>query len=283
MKKLISILLAALILCFGCAAGASAALPAPGAIEAQSLQFELPAVTAIEAQWSGEYLFDSWLDPKFTPENVTVTVYFEEGEPEVLRYWYARTAEWYWHVYYDFDCDAGRVTFTYWDTNLVDVDDADLPQASFDFPADYLARFMASQQVTQLKLGEASTAQGTENGWKIFAFTPATSGDYRFTTDSEDWYGALHLMDADLDRVGFGYVVYPSLQAGKTYYLFVYSYVDGEYSVTVTDYSSNYTLWDAIRSFFAGVGFWLYLSPFFLLMLLYMIPSIIWSWLTWWM
>ena len=278
MKKLLSILLAAFVLCLGCAAGASAALPDPGALEAQSLQFELPVVTAIEAVWNGELLLDSWLNPAFNPQNVTVTVYFEEGGPEALHRWYGSGYEWYWQVFYDFDRDAGRVTFTYRDTNWEDYEE--LPQSGFSVPADYLAQFIASQEVVPLKLGEASPPVQGRYEHKIFSFTPAKSGTYQFASES-GYAQDFAIVDADLNIISCGYTrPVESLEAGKSYYVFAYSWSDAEYSVTVEEYSNRYSLWDAIRTFFQGVGFWLFLSPFFLLVLLYMIPINIWVWIS---
>jgi len=277
-KKLLSILLA-LALCLGCAVCASAAQLAESAqAEAQSLQFELPVVTAIEAAWNGEILLNLWAEPLFTPGNVAVTVYFEEGEPEVLSIWsaqgggswYTQGREWFWRVDYEYDSDANSVTFYYVDTNNPDREEA--PQASFSFPSDYLAAFIASQgPLTQLKLGETIEGIiGSENGCKVFTFTPAKSADYAFS--GGDYYRRFVVLDTDMNVVGDSIA---SLKAGKTYYVLVQSYSEGEYNVTVNEYS----LWRNILSNLRSLSFLDFimlipLVPFFLFLLPYMIINL---------
>jgi len=295
MKKLLSILLAALILCLGGAVGASAALPEPGALEAQSLQFELPAVTAIEAVWNGEVLLDNWLEPIFTPENVAITVFFEEGEPEVLAYWSAGSSAWFWEVSYLYDNAEDSVLFWYKDSGMTDSEE--FSETSIEFPANYLALFKASQDVTPLKLGEASAAvpcNGDGFSCKVFTFTPDKSGEYRFSRASTDVYTQrFFVLDADLNMLDWGSGVVVPLEAGKTYYVFVSSWeyywsidddVESEYTVTV----SEYNWWREILSLFGGMGFGgivrlVVMFPFFLfgffLWLILTLPSILFGWL----
>ncbi|MCL2494127.1 MAG: hypothetical protein FWE98_00540 [Oscillospiraceae bacterium] len=274
MKKLLSALLA-VVLCFGGAVCASAALPAPGLQLTPALQFELPVVTAIEAEWNGEVLLYGWLEPYFSPDNVTVTAYFGEGEPEVLTHWNASSPEWFWYVIYEYDWDANSVTILYMDSNLTDTDAVDLPQASFDFPENYLKLFAEAQEAILLKLGEASpVAPGRMQSFTLFSFTPAKSGTYQFLAGDEWQYDRVFFIrDADMNEIVSGNTgPVLSLEAGKTYYAFVFNYSDSDYSVTITEYSR----W---KSFFSNFGYKFFDAILTIYMLPILLPLAIWQWI----
>ena len=78
MKKLLSIVLVALLFCLSLSVGVVAQQPSER------------TVVDIEAEWNGEIaitLHHWFLNPLFTPDNVTLTLVFDNGEREILNDW----------------------------------------------------------------------------------------------------------------------------------------------------------------------------------------------------
>jgi len=226
---------------------------APAGPVTQSLNFELPTVTGIEAVWDGDTdaLFDRWYGPYFSPENVAITVSFAEGEPEVLTNWHGEhygETYWYWRIDYDYDDATGEVTFDYYDSNLWqayydslnnpdedynwEIFYATLPQSSFTIPANLRQEYLNSLPKTVLKLGESQRAPTGE--YTLYTFTPAKDGLYYFYSanyrNSDPW---AELYDADFncmvfnhDLLDWNFGIIIDLQAGQTYYLFVGGYYE---------------------------------------------------------
>ena len=116
MKKILSILLA-LIFVASSAVAASAALPADE-ITPYNL-FQLPVVTSIEAELTGEDIFIWNGTPGFHDGNVMITLHFEEGEPQVLTRWNGwGTGDVWWSIGWNYNAAVGTVTFFYEDSNL---------------------------------------------------------------------------------------------------------------------------------------------------------------------
>ena len=245
MKKLLSILLALLLLGMSLAVGAAAAPEVE--INPHNLVFELPVVTGIEAVWNGEVLLDSELRARFTPENVDVTVRFEDGSSELLTIWSAEgwgPGRWWWNVFYRIE--GTTVTFFYDDSNIQnayleesglapwDIDwaayRAALQQDSFTFPANYLEMFMdAARPIAALTLNEAATVAGST---AVFSFTPEASRRYHFSTNG--WH--VTVANADLERLGSSWRDFTlALTAGETYYVFALGPADTDFTVTVSD------------------------------------------------
>jgi len=263
MKKALSFLLA-LALMLGCAVCAFAAKETaaePGASRfqefipeldaiVQSLTFELPAVTGITAVWDGETggLFDRWYGPRFSPENVAVTVSFEEGGPEVLTSWYSYGNGWWWEIGYNYAAATGTVTFYYEDSNLRQAyhdtlsDDEEwiwedllsmLPQSTFTIPANLRTDYLNSLAKTELKLGENKKAVLTDREMKMFTFTPEKAGLYYFYSENlkANDYATAVLMNDSFDIVmrasrffDRNFDILAELQPGKTYHLIVSGY-----------------------------------------------------------
>jgi len=265
MKKSLACILA-LVLMLSCGISAAAALPSE--IDSQSLAFELPVVTGIEAVWNGEVVLDRWLDLFFNPDNVAITVSFEEGEPEVLGYWRANSSAWFWEVFHRYDSETNTVTFFYHDTNFRDAYLAEneidilpvrwitelaeyratLPQSSFVFPANYLELFVEAQKpLTALTLSETLTVLGDEDGLRVFTFSPAASGLFSIS-------GAMLIVaGADFQVIysGWSWNGLASLEAGKTYYIFHNTWQGIEGSVTV----SQASVWQRVMSWLQGLQF----------------------------
>ena len=132
------------------------------------------------------------------------------------------------------------------------------------------------QSAEELLLGQPKAV--SLSGWgahKLFKFTPAASGKYCFRSNGadneevdgpsnwdidpeatlydEDGYG----IDANKDRAGdeehvFNFSIYRTLEAGKTYYLAVYSRCGGDFTVRVDTYSQ--TLVASKQEITIGIG-----------------------------
>ena len=242
MKKLLSVLLVCL-LCLGCGVSAAALEEGEVEVETQGLMNPLPVVTAIEAEWSGEILIGHIMYALFTPENVTITAYYEDGEPEVLSRWEEIGIDWWWRVFpWSFDDSA---TFLYSDSNLQSAYYEvhgnftnyyeSLPQASIEFPENYVERYIETQMpLTAMKLGEMMTVQ-TLDAYRpqVLSFTPETSGWYSFENPwlyFSDFIRVMVIMDSNYeflyhlhglpsnDRNHFSRVYF--LEVGQEYYIF---------------------------------------------------------------
>ncbi|MCL2494138.1 MAG: hypothetical protein FWE98_00595 [Oscillospiraceae bacterium] len=278
MKKALSILLTlALALGLGvCPLAAKEPMAEPGipgasmfqsfdpalAAFSQSLTFELPTVTKIEAVWDGEIdgLFYGSDGPYFNAENVAVTVTFEDGGSETLTGWWAEGPGWWWQVFSRYNEQTGIVTLYYSDSNLYKayIDSladpekdynwrdyrATLPQTTFIVPIDLREQYFKSLYTDELKLGESKAVTLEEGEQKVFAFTPEEDGYYRFYSldnSESDPYGYLYgpkfeFMKQNDDGGDLNFSMTAWLKAGKTYYLCAYSYNGrgGGYKVAVT-------------------------------------------------
>jgi len=256
MKKVLSVLLAVVIgVGFGVCAFAA---PEPG----------VKTVTGIEAVWNGEadvYLFR--MEPSFTPETVTVTLFYEDGSLEVLTSWddYDDDYNWSWDVFYLYDAATRKVTFYYSDVVLaqayfeptgkdwiryyyMNIDFyATLPQTSFTVPADTVKNVLASMQ-TPLKFEERLTILAEPDGEmlrKVFSFVPEKSGMHYFYSEKTDANPYAILWDADLneisqskDNIGNNFLLPAKLEAGKMYYLHIGAlngYGDMTFDLVVSD------------------------------------------------
>lgn len=94
----------------------------------------------------------------------------------------------------------------------------------------------------KLNLGIPAAVEG--NGERLFQFTPATSGKYRFWSegasealDIDPWGELYDANDNSLefshDSQDWNFAIYYTLEAGKTYYLYTGSNDNGGYTVTV--------------------------------------------------
>ena len=294
MKKLLACVLA-LILMLSCVVYATAALPgADEEIDPQSLTFELPVVTGIEVEWNGEISLGPNLQPLFSPDNVTVTASFEEGEPEALRDWVVSSTNWYWWVFPVFDSRSGTVTFYYEDSNIrraflaenpqldlielrmlpfLDAYLAALTQASFEYPARYLEQYIEAQKpLAALRLNQAATVPGSDGKFTVFTFTPEKTGQHQFART--EWWN-FRVLGPNLESVSSSSIT--SLEAGKTYYIFAFNGSDKEYEITVTEYS----LWRDIISGFSSMGIRDFFGlvqffPLFVLLMLVLLPLFFW-------
>lgn len=234
MKKLLSIALAVLML------GMSVAVGAVAAFEETSLQFELPVVTGIEAVWDGELDLGSNLNLRFGPNNVTVTVSFEDGDPEVLTRWDGGN-RWphRWQVFTRVDFDLGVVTVFYSDGLLereagifcccewTDEFLATLPQDSFEFPLNFLQAHFEAQSITALALDQRARVLGDS----YFSFTPNASGYFHFQTH-HGWIlldGSFRVISQNWNHSAIW------LEAGSTYTLRVHGWYDEATTVMVVE------------------------------------------------
>jgi len=254
MKKILAILLA-LALALSLAVCAAAApsyqdladkLSAAGPVT-QGLIYELPTVTGITAVWNGEILVGYWFEPNFSPENVTITVSFDEGEPEVLTKWWDEGNGWAWDILYEYDRSTGSVTFYYIDTNLWQayINTLDNPEEEYDWdellatlintaiavPDDLVRLYVDGlRPLTALNLDESTPVVLAEGKSEIFTFTPEADGGYYFYAEStaEAWPIAVIATPAYVP-IGdawffFGENLVVELEAGKTYYVLAADY-----------------------------------------------------------
>jgi len=277
MKKILSIVLAILIAA-STAAVVSAQVPEAG-IDEQSLVFELPVVTDIEAEWNGEILISIWGGLRFNPENVAVTVFFEDSEPEVLERWSGSVSggnqgSSAWEVFWIFDRETNVVTFFYSDSNLWDafwgeqdfgccceVTDeayeafrATLPQDSFTVPADFMDEFFASTPVFPLDEAVAITRDGD----RVFSFTPEESGIHWLSTANGDIL--VRIFDENLQHLHGEWMwstrrIALPLEAGNTYFIYFQS-VSRPGDVTLT-FSGEAAVWcEDCGSYWCSSGNW---------------------------
>jgi len=255
MKKILSLLLAlALALSLAVCAGAASSyqdladkLSAAGPVT-QGLSYELPTVTGISAAWNGEILVSYWFEPYFSPENVTVTVSFDEGEPEVLTKWWDEGNGWAWDVLYEYDRSTGSVTFYYIDTNLWQayIDTLDDPEEEYDWdellatlihtaiavPDDLVRLYVDGlRPLTALHLDESASVVLAKEESKIFTFTPEVDGGYYFYAEgtAEDALPIAVIATPAYVPIGdafffFGESLMVELEAGKTYYILAAEY-----------------------------------------------------------
>ena len=265
MKKLLSILLA-LFIAASAVTAASAVMPGlelepacnRAAFAPHSLNFELPVVTGLSAEWNGEMLLSPWLEPWFSPENVDVTVTFDDGSSEVLTRWAGQE----WSLWLEINHRTGVVTIAYYDANMIDALRegnpyfccewcnpvewaaflATLQQDSFTFPTDYRETFVNGfRPIAAMRLNETVTTAGEA----FFTFTPQTSRQFRLYGSGELYF--LAVFDANLDLY-FATQLWPGsgstiwLEAGQTYYVFISLFSwdnealpEGERGLTITD------------------------------------------------
>ena len=242
MKKLLSILLAIVMLGMSVAVGASAL-----DIDEQNLGFELPVVTGISADWDGTA--SGWMWPQFSPENVEVTVTFDDSTTQVLTNWWDEGSNWWWEVWASPDFDANIVTVYYADSRIYaelmddhdcccDVDwdafMATLPQDYFELPDDFLEDWLANLDAVVMTLNQRVNNVGSVG---VLSFTPETSGQFHFFTQWGDFDFVIY--DSNFNFVDWG-EVWPGrgqtvwLEEGITYFIMIdWMFDDG--CLTVTD------------------------------------------------
>jgi hypothetical protein len=242
MKKILSVVLASLLLvtAFGTAATASPMVN-------QSLQFQLPIVTAIEANWNGDVLVDERLAPIFTADNVEVIVHFEGGTYETLSHFYDNASNWWWEVSFAVDLDAELVAVFYHDSNSmdrfmeehdlcgceVDVDTyrAWLPQTTFHFPGNFLEEVLAAFPALELDQPIFFTSGA------IYTFTPENSGMHHFFSSGDH---DLVIFDTQMNPLWWGEIFNAhwwaqlNLTEGETYLVQVWAWW-GTQNLTVSE------------------------------------------------
>jgi len=277
MKKLLSVLLAVVLFGTSMAVGTNATLTLPETdIDQHSLVFELPVVTGIEVEWNGEILLSNWLELFFTPENVAVTVHFEEGEPQVLTSWsggiWNHNESLSWNVWAEINRETGIVTIFYTDSNIERafreqfpdfccsscnpaewaILRATIPQDSFTFPMNYREMHLERYRpFTTLALDRAVTTQ-TDS---MFVFTVAEEGIFRLTGTSTDEY-LMIIFDANFelwDHFGMwdNMAFYIYLVAG-TYYFYMTGITENA-TITITQEAQQQwqpSLWQRIVNWF---------------------------------
>jgi len=210
-----------------------------------SLHFQLPVVTAIEADWSGEILLHRWLEPSFSPENVDVTVHFDDGTNQVQQVWYAsfwtNNSQQHWTLFTTLCRETWLVTVYYEDSNIYQAFhnanpglccrscDGDeiwdsfmdaLPHDTFAFPENYIELFLAQQQpVDALTLGEETQAF---TGTRVFSFTAPETRQYAVTFVSN--WGSVTFTDAEFNFLSSSRRI--NLTAGETYHVMVVVHPD---------------------------------------------------------
>ena len=307
MKKALSVLLAlALAMSLAVCAAAKETIPeekpqgpptwqameermAPIVDAAPSLTFELPVVTSIAAVWNGTTLVRNWLRVYFSPENVDITVTFDDASTETLGIWWDEGNGWNWNISYDYDEATGKVLFYYEDSNLwaayratligsdgeidwnlydYEAFRATLPQTFITVPANLREQYINSLVKTELKLGESKKATVSQGERKLFTFTPTKDGPHYFYSENlkTGTYPHAVLMDASLVIIerNFNFFdnnfdVVAELQAGKTYYLVVAGYYygegAGEFDVAVSTNVRKIGFFQMIEYVFAGGWF----------------------------
>ena len=219
MKKLLACILALVILFSGSIAAAALLPESGGAVLA------LPVVTDIEAQWNGEIMLNFWdLSPRFSPETVTVTVRFEGGASQTLDVWEASHEGWWWNVRYTFDPSASTVTFFYdADDQPVDLNRRPLaqharrptlPQASFDFPENFVELYLRQRQPLPALVPLEPLAEG------VFTFVPRES---RYYFVSQSGQPLVIVLDANLEQIMFcnNWHSAAEFTPGETYYVYI--------------------------------------------------------------
>ncbi|MCL2446670.1 MAG: hypothetical protein FWD06_07885 [Oscillospiraceae bacterium] len=245
MKKSLTILLVVFLLTM------ATLLPA-SATNVQSWQFEMPelAVIAIEAQWNGQIEFARWtLWPDFSPSNVALTLWFEDGTSEVLTHWRVTGDDWFWRVHVE-HCIDNNVTLVYENSNFRDAflqehdlewldwemwDEyfSTLPRTiPFDFPANYIEAYVDSfRPLQKLALDEQVTAYGID----VFSFSPQESRIFQLQSAMSQPFAILNAQWEQVPIDGwslFGARLF-SLEAGSTYYLIVWGEEDCENVVAI--------------------------------------------------
>ncbi|MCL2445216.1 MAG: hypothetical protein FWD06_00385 [Oscillospiraceae bacterium] len=260
MKKILSVVLSAALLLSVFGIGASAVVD-------HSLQFQLPVVTAIEAEWNGEIVLSRWLAPTFSSANVDVTVYFDDGTYEALAdRWSSSVHDQWWQVSTALCHETSVVTVFYQDSRLqsewfgdaeccceVDWDGfyATLPQAAFDFPADYIETFL--QEFTPFTaLSLEDYASPPFYGTHVFTFTAPESCDYYFGFGHTGW-GPITVLDAQHNIIASSWnQMLVALQAGETYYVVAYSLHEHEATFIVSERqqqpSGQLTWWQRVNN-----------------------------------
>ncbi|MCL2445217.1 MAG: hypothetical protein FWD06_00390 [Oscillospiraceae bacterium] len=186
MKKILSVVLSAALLLSVFGVGASAVVD-------HSLQFNPPMIEDIEVSWNGDILLGSrWADsysqqvlaPVFSPQNLDVTVFFDDGTSEVLEHWYGEFwvtgNSFWWEVRFVYNLDANNVAVRLFCSRLRDAalqeDDFDwttfyatLPNDTIEnIPENFVDEFLAQQSpAMEIALGKSTTF----TGMRVLTFT----------------------------------------------------------------------------------------------------------------
>ena len=235
MKKLLSILLAL-------AVAAGLALPAMAEPEPQGLMVEPQTVTALKAEWDGTIAFDWGI--RFNPENVTVTLTYDDDSEEALDYWSAYNGEFWWEV--EYIIKDGEVIFYYRDSTWDWTDIDDLPQGSFSLPENL---FKLVTGAIPLELDKAQNLTETT----LLIFTPEEDGWYEFRSSNrkgEDCDPRARLYAPDMSFMAYNndsggdwnFLIAAQLKKGQTYGLEVRGIYQGGADVTVTKTERTFRL-----------------------------------------
>ena len=227
MKRLLAILLAFVLTL-------SVALPILATEEEAA-----PLATHITVEWDGTIPALEWGDlwPRIGLDNVTITVYFDDGSSRVQDNWGERDV-WYGKatgieggVSWGFIRETGVMTIMYADLylwqayakenglpdspNKLYVDKefrATLPKATIQFPLNYIEVFINSQKpLTTLALDKP---EKSASATPVFTFTPSKDGSYAFKSQAP-----LHILTQGFEEVGSRTSAEKSLRGGETYYV----------------------------------------------------------------
>jgi len=258
MKKILSVVLSAVLLLGVFGVGAAA-------VPDRSLQFNPPLVEDIEVSWNGDIQLGArWISsatspvlvPIFSPENLDVTVFFEDDTSEVLTNWHAEfwtgTANsFWWEVHTTYDAAANTVTVLLHCSRLMQSDYWRVPSYTFAFPENFVDEFLTQQApITTLSLTEEADAF---SGWHVFSFTAPESRNYFFNWE-ENW-GHFLIFNAQHEalRNSHGSALV-QLQAGVTYYIVATPLAAGNALIFVSEFESSpsrqLTWWQRVINWF---------------------------------
>jgi hypothetical protein len=240
-------------------------------------------VTGIEAVWNGEVILSYYLEPVFGPENVAVTLFFDEGEPELLEFWESSSDNWlshdnWWFVsHWGHGYDTHTDRFFFYNSEMLkkEYDSLDeetrpsyydewLPKTMLRTPNDRTLRerYIESRQpLEKLKCGQSKAISLSTQDFKVFTFTPKRTGKYyvSFEGAKTRFDPFVRIAEPDLEEIAYPYFFSPNfdtslqLEANKTYSLFFRSDDAEETTYKVVIRDKMQTSWQWFRySYLSG-------------------------------
>ncbi|MCL2531929.1 MAG: hypothetical protein FWE40_07215 [Oscillospiraceae bacterium] len=237
MKKLLSLLLAVLM------------LGSVFAVAVSALQDIPPALIAIEADWNGDIMLaphGSGPTELFTPENLTITLVFDRGEREVLQNWNPwreNLSRWDerehhedWRVYWSLTGDGIDFGVTFYFQQLSTAQVWQAERLIVPAPSEAVAQFLAENPPIELTLNEPMRAT---TGWpNVYVFTPQADDGYWFAVQ-----GTVPVSIVISPGDGSGGIFSSGVTSGHLfqaqaelpYHLFIFTEPGSEYTITITD------------------------------------------------